>query len=377
MSTAMTRTAWRRANADWLRLTLRLLRLRLNRRALSLDEGQHRRVDWLLAGTDAELAGLAPAAEEAELERLIGTHPLAGGDQPPPALRAVSELAGLTAFESDVLLLAAAPSLDGAFGRAYAELHDDRRRDSATLHLALSVFHEDVSDRLVAADCLLAGRPLRAFQLIETADDPEQPLLTRRLAVDERMTDYLRGVNRCDARVAALVSPMRELLATDSTASAGRDAAALVAAADEWITINIVGASDSAAEAARLACVSAALQPYALDLHRFASFDAAARERLGRLIGREALLAGMAIVVDAREAVRGTTLARAIDELIATLPAALFVISPERWPGRPLPVLRTAGPTRGEQRALWRTALTPYPHSVNGEVDAIKIGRAT
>jgi ATPase family protein associated with various cellular activities (AAA)/winged helix domain-containing protein len=371
MTDAMTREAWRRANADWMRLRLCHLRLRLNRHALSLVDGQQRRVDWLLAGTNAELVGAPPAGAEAELERLIAEHPLSAAGEQRASLWAVSELAGLTPFESDVLLLAAAPSLDAAFGRAYAELHDDRRRDSATLHLALSLFREDVTDRLLAADCLLPSRPLRAFHLIETGEDAEQPLLARRLGVDERMTDYLRGINRCDTRLASLMAPVRELPATDSTVSAGREAAALITRTDQWITINIVGAVDSAIEAARLACVAAGLQPFSLDLPRFAAFDAASRVKLVGLLGREALLAGMAIVVKAGEATRDSALTRAVDELIAALSAALFVISPERWPGQYLPVLRTAGPTRGEQRALWHTALTPYPNSVNGEVDAI------
>src|SRR5438105_449330 len=38
---------------------------------------------------------------------------------------------------------------------------------------------------------------------------------------------------------------------------------------------------------------------------------------------------------------------------------------------RPMAVVRTSRPTRREQHALWRLALDPHAHSVNGEIDAI------
>jgi SpoVK/Ycf46/Vps4 family AAA+-type ATPase len=367
---------WRRENAEWMRSALRLLRLRLHRHAVSLGAASdvHRRADWLVAADDADLARSSPAAEEVALERVLSERELSMRARYSPALRSIAELAGLSAFECDLLLLAAAPSLDGAFARAYAQLHDDRRRDYATLHLALSLFADDATDRLLAADCLMPSRTLRSLHLVDIGDDDRESLLTRRLSIDERMSDYLRGVNRVDARVASSVAPIRETLPTDSATVAGTEAAALVeAAAGQWSTINLLGEADGGArEAARLACVTLDLRPQLLDLRRFAAGDAAERAKLIALFGREALLAGMALVVDAAEAERGSAAALAIDELVATLAATLFVISAERWPGaRNMAVVRASRPTRLEQRTIWRVALDSHAHSVNGEIDAI------
>ena len=360
---------WRRENAERLRSALRLLRLRLIRHAVAVGAvpGAHRRADWLVATDDADLARHAPGPEEVALTRELV-------EQGPPALRSIVELAGLSAFECDLLLLAAAPSLDGAFARACAELHDDPRRDHATLHLALSLFADEATDRLLAADCLMPARALRSLRLVDIGDDDREPLLMRRLGIDERMSNYLRGVNRTDARVASFVAPIRETLPTDSATLAGREAAALVeAAADRWSTINLLGDLDGGArEAARIACVALDLQPQLLDLRRFAACDAAERATLTALFDREALLAGMALVIDAAEVDRSSTTALAVDELIATAAATLFVISAERWPGaQDMAVVRTSRPTRLEQRALWRAALASQAHSVNGEIDVI------
>ena len=369
--------AMRRANAAGLRGALQLLRLRLQRHAIELGAapGERRRMDWLVAGGDVELTRSLPTDDEHSLAaELDERERLARGDGTPPALRGIAELAGLSAFESDLLLLAAAPALDGAFARAYAELHDDPRRDHATLHLALALYTEDVADRLLGGDALMPSRRLRAMRLIDVGDDEREPLLTRRLAVDERVADYLRGVNRLDARLAPFLAPIRETLSSDAARTAAADAASHIEGEGErWCTVNLVSATDGGArEAARAACTALALQPQLLDLRRFAACSPEQRTTLGALLGREARLAGLALIVDAGEAERGSALALAVDELIATLPATLLVISAERWPtSEDVAVVRVARPSRLEQRSLWRTALGPHANSVNGEIDAI------
>ena len=69
---------------------------------------------------------------------------------------------------------------------------------------------------------------------------------------------------------------------------------------------------------------------------------------------------------------RGSAAALAVDELIATVCAPLFVLSAERWPGTRNILVVARRVRRGcEQRALWRAALAGQPNSVNGELDAI------
>ena len=147
--------SWRGANATWLAASLRLMRLRLHRHALSLrGSGSAPIGDWLVAGDpsprDTPVGRSGPTANAGltELERRIQeeakvldelTRELEAADHQ-PALRALAELAGLSPLEEQILLLAAAPGLDGAFAPAYAEVHGDARREHATPHLALSLF---------------------------------------------------------------------------------------------------------------------------------------------------------------------------------------------------------------------------------------------
>jgi hypothetical protein len=375
---------WRSENAEWLRLRLCRLRAQLNRRALWCHpgSGHPRSVDWLVAG-DAERErrffsedpGVkALDASIASLEERIAEHEgRMRREGPPPALVALAERAGLGPLETEVLFLAAAPALDGAFGRAYAELHDDARRDKATVHLALALFVADPAERLVAAECLGAPRPLSVLRLVHASDHPGEPRLTRGLSVDDRVSDFLRGINRTDVRLRPLVTPTPPAL--EGAMERGGDALASLVLAEpsRWLTIGLLGTVDGGArDAAQAACASLGLCLHVLDLPRLAASAPEERATLIALLGREALLAGMAVLVEADGVERRSPAAGTIDELIRHLGATLFVVSAERWSGAPTShVVPLPRPTRAEQRTLWRAALGPHPHSVNGEVDAI------
>ena len=368
--------AWRTDNARWLRLVLRRLRVDLYRHALAAAPTEERPIAWLVAADDAELArGTSAEVDEriAALDRELA----AAASSPPPALLSVAELAGLSDLERAILLLAAAPSLDAGFAQAYAELAAGSRPGYATPQLALAMLVREADDRLVAGDCLMATRPLRRLHLVDVGGDEREPMLLRALSVDERMVDYLRGANHVDARLAPLLVPVPVRLPTEAATRAGDEAAAIIAGdAAHWTTINLIGAaSQGAIDAAVHACEMLDLAPRALDVARFATHPAIERADLAALIGREALLAGIAVIVDATSAGDAMPLAdarRAIEELIASLAATLFVISADRWASaRDVATLHVSAPSRAEQTVLWRQALSPHAHSVNGEVDAI------
>ena len=384
-------TTWRSENAEWLALALQRLRLRLNRRALwrqGTSAGAPRQADWLVAdaGADDEARFYAddPSSQalhelDAEFRNRLDAHEHAmRATSRPPALRELSERVALSPFEEALLLAAAAPGIDGAFARAFAELNDDPSRPYPTLQLALGLFVGPATDRLVAGDCLMPGRPLRALRLIEVADDGDEPLLLRRLAADERMTDYLRGVSRVDARVLAVVGELAPTVSNDALdATAATAAAFVIADGDRWATVNLVGALEGGArEVAIATCARLGLRLFAVDLQQFASMTPAERGTLFALLGREALLSGVALLIDTALAERGSAAAAVVDEVIERVAATLFVVSAERWPGgseahRAAHVLRVARPTRSEQRSLWQTALAPHRHSLNGEVDEL------
>lgn len=376
----MNTVPWRTQNAAWLTLQLRCLRLRLQRHALHL----RRRApagpvtDWLVAGEDIA----APAERDEEIQALdeditaledeieqFGAR--MGAEGAPPALGMISELAGLSRLECQLLLLAGAPALDGAFAPAYTELHADSRRDRATLHLALSLFASP-QDRLLAADCLLPLRPLRRLRLLDLVDEDE-PLMLRGLTVDDRMADYLRGVNRLDGRLEPFLRQLPPAIPGGAaTAAAARAAALIQGESERWPLVNFVGAADgSPVQAAVLTCGELDLQPRRVDLVRLAAAEqrAAAIE----LMGREALLGGLALIADATELHDGTELVLALDELIRTVGAPLLIASRERWPcAEPgIHTVPVAKAGRLEQQTLWERVLAGFPNAVNGQLDGV------
>jgi hypothetical protein len=383
--------SWRELNASWLTASLVELRLRLLRHALAIRAGARSAVaDWIVAQDTADLRlaedrrpegalldGQIAAA--ADVVQAVATE--MGDDLPGPALRVLSELAGLSRFEERVLLLAAAPSLDGAFAPAFAEVHADPRRDHATLHLALALYGAP-GERLLLADALMPSRTLRRLRLVDLSPEPQTGLMLRALTADERVVDYLRGHNRAAAEVDPYLIPIEgvEASAEPSAPAPSLDdlAAAIttIAQRDEgrWPTLNIVGPPDAGAtEAVALACRRLALRAHALRVTALAALEPRRRTELVAILGREAVLANLALVVDATGIETASEGAVVVDELITTVAAPLFVLSTEPWPTetRFLDAIPIRRPSRTEQRSLWRTALARHANSVNGEVDAI------
>jgi hypothetical protein len=366
----------RTGTAEWLLANLRLLRLLLHRRATLSGSSQ---LDWLLVG-DAE----GPAADPAVLASIEESIAAAGADlrrleeeltdeERSPALASLAKLVDLTPLETRVLLLAAAPALDPAFARAYAELNADGGRDHATLGLALAVLVDDPAERLAGFDILLPERPLRALRLLELDGDERDPLALRPLTVDERMVGFLRGASRLDARLHAVLRPVAAAPAGESTDRLAAEVVqGLARQSDRWLGVNLVGGTGTTRAVAELVCARLGLRLFAVDLGRMAERTPHERGLLVALLGREAVLAGLAVLVDTSEVEHGSPAAAVVDELTDGVSAQLFVTGTERWPSdASLQIAHVARPSRHEQADMWRDALSAYDHSLNGEVDAI------
>ena len=395
---AIAMRSWRQLNSSWLAASLMELRLRLVRRALGIRVGAASAVaDWIVARDAADQRldearrpelDLLDARIAAAAQVVQATEADMSGGVPGPALRVLGELAGLSAFEERLLLMAAAPSLDGAFAPAFAEVHADARREHATLHLALALYAEP-GERLELADALVPSRALRRLRLLDVSAEPHGAFMLRALTVDERVVDYLRGHNRAAQDLEPYLVSLGESMADPEAAEATLEAAspagtlddleaAIVALAQfdngRWPTVDLIGPPDAgAAEAVVRACRRLALRPYALRATALAALDPRRRTELVALLGREAVLANLALVVDATSIEIGSEAGSVVDELITTVGAPLFVLSTDPWPAeaRLLDVVPIRRPTRTEQQSLWRTALARHANSVNGEVDAI------
>src|SRR6185503_4121386 len=286
---------WRAGNAEWLTLRLQGLRMRLERYArwLLRETDGPPSANWLIAGeaaaaqdqfycADSASVAITRAitAVEAQLAERERAFTALGA---PPALRAVATLAGLGPLEEEVLLLAAAPALDGAFARAYAQLNDDPQRAYLTLHVATGLLERDGPQRLLVPDLLSVRAPLRALELVQVAADEREPVLTRAVSVDERMCDYLRGLDRIDQRVASVVSPIEP----GADGEMAEQTAAIVRMITQervgWPTVNLVGDTDDGArETVSRACAAVELRACELEVTTLSTRSAAEQSHLIR-----------------------------------------------------------------------------------------------
>jgi hypothetical protein len=152
-----------------------------------------------------EAAPLLEGQSTAELLRGVAQEREATAQtDPPPALVMLAQRLGLTAFERDTLLLCAAPEFDPAIGALLPVVNGHPARTSPSFALALQLF-DDEAER--AWDALSPQRPLRYLRLLEINQPGATPLTASALRADERIVNYLKGLNALDERLASLLSP--------------------------------------------------------------------------------------------------------------------------------------------------------------------------
>ena len=139
--------------------------------------------------TDGDIARAAQAmADAARME-------------PPPALAILGQRFGLSAFEQEILLLCAAMELDTRIAALCGQAQDNPSRTYPTFALALTLFDNP------NWDALSAERPLRYWRLIEISQAGSMPLTMSALRADERIVNYLKGLNQLDDRVTPMLAP--------------------------------------------------------------------------------------------------------------------------------------------------------------------------
>lgn len=232
----------------------------------------------LRAGVDAVLA-LVDASTRSESPPAPPTPRQAPGS----ALETICACFGLSDFERDVLLLAAAAELEPASGRRMAEAGPGLAYP--TFSLALATLPEPHWSALTPV------APLRRFRLVEP-DDEAGGVLTARIRLDERVLHFLAGVAHPDERLGGYFRPCAP--PADLPPSHRRPAERLAAG---WAA-DLVGSDGRARrDLAALAAAKAGLTLYtgsAADLPA----EPRERERLGRLWEREAVLLPAALLLE-------------------------------------------------------------------------------
>ena len=260
----------------------------------------------------------------------------------------------LSAFERDVLLLAAAPDLDGRFSALCAQATGDAGRPHPTFSLALAALPDP------AWSAVTPESPLRHWRLVEIEGNS---LIAGGLRADEAIVHTLLGFPHRDERLRALRA---DLVADASILSPAQEALA-DAIAGHWrraqpAPVQLVAADRVLARAvARRA--AAAIDAQAIVV-RYASLPAGVAELVDalRLCERDALLRDALVVVECDDG-EDTRREQTFELIAERFGTPLLVVTPSRMLLSHVGVATfdLARPTHDEQTAYWNLRLEAPP----------------
>jgi predicted nucleic acid-binding protein len=395
-------TAWLAANDQYLATALAGLRDRLQRAAVqpagpasgstgqvapsapvtgapptaSASSSKHGAwLGWMFGARAARTPAAAPAAtpppndasasgavgQDAAAATVAGATPQPAGssaatETPVPALVLLAQRLGLSDFERDLLLLCVGMELDTRMPALCAQAQHDASKPWPTFALAFVVLDQP------AWDALSPERPLRYWRLLEIHQPGPQPLIGAALSADERIVNFIKGMNYLDDRLAPLLVPLSPAsLPPSQQAVADRivDNLHHVAAGESLPAVQLIG-SDSASKQAIAYAVANALgaRPYRLSADLLPG-AIAEQETLLRLWQRESLLLPIALYVDAADTERGDAAAAQIKRFLMRAGGLNFIDTREPWNNGAVHTLSAdvAKPTPVEQRSLWQRLL--------------------
>jgi hypothetical protein len=378
--------SWHTANEQYLAAALTWLRLRLERlagpeAAVSASAPvassapvapAARSGGWFRRHEQAALPALpalpAPAAPRSTVSddaiaQAAGALATAEASDPPPALLILSQRLGLSPFERQILLLCAAIELDTRIAALCARAQGDASRPFPTFALALALLPEP------AWDCMSPDRPLRFWRLLEINQPGAQPLTSSPLRADERVVNYIKGLNYLDDRLRPLLTPVGGATNPAELPPSQRTMVETVVRRLEQATaghsLPVVQLLGPDASSKQLVAASAAatlnLHLYRLPIDLLPG-TAAELEHLTRLWQRESILLPIALYLDALES--GTSgpadeRAAMLGRFLGRVDGVIFLDTREPRPGLDHETLSLdiTRPSPVEQRSAWAAAL--------------------
>jgi hypothetical protein len=313
------------------------LRLRLMRRRLSTEVR-------LLSAPDPTAD---PDAAQARAEA-------ADAAEAPPALILLSRLLGLSQFERGILFLCVAVELDTGIGAALAAALGDRQRTYPTFALAMVLFEDP------AWEALSPGAPLRHWRLIEINQPGATPLTQAALRADERIVNYVKGLNHLDDRLAALLTPVEASLQPlpPSQRAVAAKLARRAGGGEARLALN---GADRAAKRRIAAAVAGALGLHLFRLAAETIPSGAELELAARLWARDRRLLPVALLIDAHDvepAAAADSPAARVRAFAEAGGGVVFIDSRDGLAGfEPDLTVDVARPTPAEQRSAWAEAL--------------------
>src|SRR6185369_11563105 len=340
--------AWQQQNEAYLAKAFAWQRLRLTRFAARQQNGPVEKVE-----PDEEAAALA------ELEAFEK-------ESPPPALMVLSRLFNLSTFERDLLLLCAGMELDTSVASLCARAQGDSHRPFPTFALALALFDEP------AWDVLSPERPLRRWRLIEINQPGHMPLTVSPLRADERIVNYIKGLNYLDDRLAPMLFPLNLGAFNTTLPASQKEAVDLIVRhlrcrrTNWYLPIIQLAGSDVQSKQLVAAHVTHELGLRLLRLPTgLMPSHAPELETLARLIEREMALWPFAVYVDQQDLEKSAMKdanSQSLQRLLARSNGIFFLDTQDVNPdlnaiGRGMLTLDINRPTPAEQQFAWRELL--------------------
>ncbi len=289
-----------------------------------------------------------------------------------PALSVLTERLGLSPFERDLLLLCIGMELDTRLPALCAQAQHDPARPYPTFALAFAVLDQP------SWDALSPERPLRYWRLLDIHQPGAQPLIGAALSADERIVNFVKGMNYVDDRLMPLLTPLSPAdlpPSQQAIADHVRDGLRRVPAGEALPAVQLLG-SDSVSKQGIAQTIAAAFgaQAYRLSAELLPG-AVAEQETLIRLWQRESRLLPIALYIDAAELDRGDAATAQVRRLLARAGGLTFVDAHEPWTGTAAATVSVdvAKPTAIEQRSLWQRLLGDvageHPQRLAGHFD--------
>ncbi len=276
----------------------------------------------------------------------------------PPALVILSERFGLSEFEQQVMLLCAGIELDTSIAELCGRAQGNLNRPYPTFSLAMTLFEHP------AWDVMSPERPLRHWHLLEITQPAGQPLTTSPLRADERIVNYVKGLNYLDDRLEPLMAPF-EAFATlvDLPASQVESADLMIHYLNQKTpfgsppVIQLVGADPLSKQlVAQYVAQKLKLMLYRIPIELLPT-QTAELELVSRLWERESILMTIALFLDVQEANpdQQKGIATPLERFLARSKGIFFLSTRELRQdlGAGLNSVEIDKPSPSEQREAW------------------------
>jgi hypothetical protein len=295
----------------------------------------------------------APTVSDEQIDQAATAMNQAAASEPPPALIILSRRLGLGPFEEKILLLCAAMELDTRIAALCARAQNDPSRLNPSFALAFALFDDPLWESLSPE------RPLRYWRLIEINQPGAQPLTISALRADERVVNYLKGLNYLDDRLTPLLVsftdtadrlPPSQQQQTDSIVRH------IHTATHGLPVVHLLGADS----ASKRSIAKQTAQELGLSIYRLSADMLPAAwaelETLARLYQRESNLLPIALYLDAQDSEKELP---AVNRFLARISGLVFLDTRESWPqlGREALTVDVEKPSLAEQEEAWQHAL--------------------